>query len=345
MREPPPSQLTVQERPYLIWFFGLVFTGMGLVFMFSKTGTAALGYIFFAIGSLILAFTPQVTVTIDKNTGIVTLHNRSLIRSSFREIYLNEISSVELESSRSSRGGSTYRIAFALKDGSSIPMVGYYSSGHVEKDAKVRMLRKFIGISEASVAATTASPATHPGLVSPQQGTTSGVSWTIDQVSYGGVPVTRWISTDFRTPDGFLFLVQKPKGGFNLPGGLLGGVSRLLYEQLFKVYGFQPETLPGLDTAVPLEPPEPRLEPFYASLTTRQAEARQILTPWALIPLVQWAERHPLEGPQSNGRVGQLVVMFSPEGTVLACSSASTQKLSAELEALGVDLVKSQGGI
>lgn len=347
MREPSPSQLTLQVRPYFIWFLGLFFAGMGLAFMFLESGAIVLGMIFFAVGSLIVAFTYQVTITLDKPARILTLHNRSLIHSSFKEVYLDEISSIELESSRSSRGGTTYRLIFLLKDNSAIPLVGYFSSGYSGKEAMASRLREFIGLSHPKVvpASISSSMPQREGANPVQRGTTSSVTWAIEQEGNGLIPVTRWVSPDFCMPNGFLLLAQKPKGGIDLPGGWLGGVSRLLYEQLVKMCGFRPETLPGFATATPLEPHEPRFEPFYATLTSQQAFARQILTPWAVLPLVQWAERHPLQNPQSDGQAGQLVVMFSPEETVLACLSPLSPAVSAELEALGVDLVKSQGRI
>ena len=129
-----------------------------------------------------------------------------------------------------------------------------------------------------------------------------------------------------------------------LPGGLAGRVSHLVYRQVLGMYGIDHGALPGFDQAQGVEPLDVRLAPSFVSLTNDPAAARQCLNPWAVTPLAQWVEQHPMKHVQSSGQpVGQLIVLFSPEGTFLTWLNVATPEQVEAVTGLGVDLVRAQG--
>jgi hypothetical protein len=173
------------------------------------------------------------------------------------------------------------------------------------------------------------------------------VAWRLENANFGGVPVSRWASSDFKLPGSFLCLMQKPPDphGAASGGGLAGKISQMLYRQVLSMYGIQPGTLPGFDTALPVEGLDVRLAASFASLTNDPSGARQCLNPWVVTPLAQWVEQHPMKNIQSAGQAGQLIVLFSPEGTSLTWLNAIAPEQIEAITCLGVDLVRAQGAI
>ncbi len=151
------------------------------------------------------------------------------------------------------------------------------------------------------------------------------------------------ISPDFKLSDGFLLLAQKPEG-MRISGKLLGGLGRIFGMQALRLYGFSPQDSPGMENAAPLEPPEPRLEEHYVTLTSNQRAARLALNPWAIMPLVAWAERNPLRPAKASQEQAQVVILFSPNGVYVAGVGVDTPEEIEELTSLGVELVRAQGG-
>ena len=138
-------------------------------------------------------------------------------------------------------------------------------------------------------------------------------------------------------------LAQKPQG-MRISNGLLGGLGRLFGQQALRAYGFSPQDSPGIEAAGPLEPPEPRLEPHYVSLTSDQVAARQVLNPWVMLPLVDWAVRNPLQPARTVEDQAQMVILFSPQGVYLAGVGINTPQEIETLSSLGVELVRALGG-
>jgi hypothetical protein len=128
-----------------------------------------------------------------------------------------------------------------------------------------------------------------------------------------------------------------------LPGKLLGSLGRMFGEQALGLYGFSPADTPGMESAAPLEPPEPRLEPYYLTLTSNPLAARQVLNPWAVPLLVAWAERNPLQTAKADQSQAQLLALFSPQGVYLAALRTQESVDQEALTNLGVDLVRAQG--
>ena len=345
------QSLTVQDKPIFLWFFGLVFAGVGLMVMFQPEAWL-FGGIFFLVGGLIVVYTPLTTATLERSSGLLTLRSQAIIRRTVKEIPLGEIVDVVLQSSRTSRGGRTYRVAFVLQDGSEVPLTGYYSSGSAGKQRQADALRSFLALSTATESPASqalrspepdlnaASPGMRPAYALAQSGETSGVHWRLEKGTSGTFTTMRWVSEDFKYPDGFLALAQKHKTSLKLPGGLLSGLSEALFRGMLAQYGFNPAELPGFERAVPLRLNEPDLESTYATFAY-PPEAQSLLQgAWVLTPLRRWAQRRPLQTVQPSEQVTQLVVVFSPQGTAAAMLGADTEDELRDLSDLGIDLVR-----
>ena len=351
------DRLVIRDYPILLWLMGAVFMTAGL-FVAPRRDGLIFGVILFLIGAVLGLFLASITtITGDKMLGTLTIRRRSLLRTQVKEIPLHDIASIKLDATRThhhhSGRGSAFRLMLITKSGEKAPLEGYYTSGLLAffgNERKAQKLREFIGLSASEATIPAAIEAMRQQVVSrttlPQQeGVTDNVSWRVETITHGKSPVTRWLSPDFKLPGQFLFLAQKPKGSANTFGGLLAGMSNLIYRTMLAVYGFSPADTPGLDAAQPLASSDPQLDQYFIALTTDAYAARQLLNPWAVAPLVHWAESYPMQQVQvtSQDRPAQLAVLFSPQGVYVACFSAAAPERIDAMARLGAELVRAQG--
>ena len=337
----------------LLWMVGLVLAGIGLAVMFQPEAWL-LGGVFFLGGGLIVVYTPLTSATLERSSGLLTLRNQALIRRTVQEIPLDEIADVKLQSTRGSSSGRTYRVAFELRDGSILPFTGYYSSGTAGKQRQVDQLRRFLGFTTPTAGENAVqvskrntalfpqvdSASLRPAYTLAQSGETSGVHWRVEKGASGAFIAMRWISEDFKYPDGFLALAQKLKTSFKLPGGLLSGLSEALFRLVLAQYGFNPDELPGFERAAPLRLIDLSMEANYAAFAYPPEAQRLLQGAWVVAPLIRWAQVHPLQAVQSAELVTQLVVVFSPQGTAVVMLGADTEEELRDLSDLGIDLVR-----
>ena len=123
---------------------------------------------------------------------------------------------------------------------------------------------------------------------------------------------------------------------------MLAGVSKLLYEQSIRMYGFTPTDTPGLETAVFLQQMDSRLKEDFTGLASSERLADQALDPWAAGVLTEWARRYPASQLQNGNQLAQLVVLFSPNGLYLAGMGLAPAGQLEEFIQMGVDLAKTQ---
>jgi hypothetical protein len=348
MNQTDPNLLVFTEYPLTLWLVGGMFTLFGLFFLVTPGGLVG-GLIGVIAGLGITLLGSVDTITLDKNLNRFSLRRRYLWRTTTQEHPLDEIAGFELDKSQSSDSGRTYRIIAVLAGGRSIPLTSAFTSGHERKRRRVDQLNQWLGLGSpppagSGIASRPAAQIDLSGAAAPEQsGETAGVSWQIQQLRVGDAPITRWFSPNFKLNDGFLLLAQKPEG-MRIPGKLLGGLGRMFGQQALGLYGFSPADTPGIESAAPLEPPEPRLEPYYITLTSNSLAARQVLNPWTMQPLVAWAERNPVQQASAGKNQAQLVVLFSPQGVYLAALSTQDALETEALTSLGVELVRAQGG-
>ena len=337
-------------QPGGFWPAGRELVKPGTVFDLIVTGGLLPGAILFLIGAPLALLSSALTLTADRLKGTLTVSYRSLLRGLVRDYPLTEIASVEVDRARSSTGtgSSTYRLALVLTSGRRQPLRSYYSSGYGAKESKARQLREYMGVTGSAARPVSAFQAMRqlstPSFTLEREGTTDGVTWRLESANLGGVPVSRWVCAGCKVPGSFVCLMQRPPDSRAAQGGagLMGKVSQMLYRQVLSLYGFDPGALPGFDTALPVDGLDQRLAPSFVSLTNDQAGARRCLNPWAVVPLAQWAEQHPMKSVQSAGEAGQLIVLFSPEGTSVTWLNAVEPDQLETIARLGVDLVRAQ---
>jgi len=82
--------------------------------------------VFGGAGGLMLLFSGVTTIDLDRSTGLMTVTKRRLIGSGSDEYLIGDFTGAEIEGS--SKGN--YRVVLRLRDGRSIPLTSYYSSGY-----------------------------------------------------------------------------------------------------------------------------------------------------------------------------------------------------------------------
>jgi hypothetical protein len=345
------DRLVIRDYPVALWVVGGVFLAAGVLLAFELDSGWIAGVGVGGVGALLALLPTVLTLTADRQRGTLTVQHQSLWRKSVKEYPLKDIASVVVEGSMGGRNSSC-RLALGLASGTQVPLRSYYSSGYSTKAQKASRLSDFLGLADqetrpvfplAGLGGSAAGQRMSAGEV--QEGTTNGVTWQVSLSSQDAMAIKRWMSPDFRLPNQFVCLLQKPKGSPALggKGGLGGMVTHLLYQEVFTLYGFGSDDLPGLSTSAPVQGLDSRLAAHFASLTSDQAGAQAVLNPWAVTPLIDWAERYPLKTVGSAGTAGQLVVLFSPQGLCLARLNGAAADQAEAFAQLGVDLVRAQG--
>ena len=354
-------ELKLTERPILSWilgFAGIAWGGYAFAVSLPQINFSAL--IPLLVGILFLVFNYGLTVTADKSTGILTLDYRSVFLHSVREIPLQNIQSIRVDSSTSQgrkRGSrnTTYRIEAVLKDDERIPFRSYYSGNFIKYQNWANKLRAFLNLGEAfdetpmgiiraaSKLGSDAAKIQQEAFTGPnaEMRSTDGVNWQVQTFGMGAAPGARWFSPDFKTQSGFLFLAQKIPGQSST--GFLASLGKALFKQSISMYGFGPSDTPNLANADQYASLSPGLDRHFSAFTSNPAEAGQILNPWTQTPLAAWGERYPLQQFQSNSRFTQIVILYSPNGIHIATLGILPQDKLDEIAQLGVELVKAQG--
>ncbi|MBI3169416.1 MAG: hypothetical protein HYZ22_13110 [Chloroflexi bacterium] len=354
------QELKLKDYPILSWIFGFVGIGWGGYAI--VTTLPALNFnalIAAGVGLLFLLFSYALTATVDKQTGMLTLDYRSILLHSVKEIPLNEIQTIRVDSSttRSSKGGrsTNYRVEAILKSGDVVPFRSYHSSNFFKHQKWANQLRAFLNLGEAldetpmgifraaQQVGAQASQTQQEAMTgsNAEMRNTNGVNWQLQSFGMGATPGTRWYSPDFKTQSGFLFLAQKATGQSST--GFLASLGATLFKQSISLYGFGASDAPNIQTAQTYASLSPALDAHFMAFTSNQAEARQILNPWTQQPLSDWGAKYPLQQFQSGGRFSQIVVLFGPKGVHIATQGTLTPDKLDELTRLGVDLVKAQG--
>ncbi len=358
----PGNQLVLHDRPYGLWLFGAAFFVAGLIIIFTTENGVFPGILIGGIGVVMLASTASLTIKADRAARKLTLNYRSLLRHEEKVIPFADIAAIDVEMSVSgerrgtrTRRTPTYRVALRTRGGENIPFRSYYSGGITPHQTMANQLRAFIGVGGSDMASSpalseTRSASSEQLYRDAQQGMTGsqseeqiteGVHWRLETRAFANTPVNRWISPDFKLDQGFIYIVQSMPGQKASTGGLLGGLNNLLFRQSLSIYGFSESDTPGIDQAQPLSNPDPRLEQHYMVFTNNPYAARQILNPWVVMPLVNWAQTYPLQQGQS-GYGTQLAVLYGPSGVTIAFFGLATPERLQEITAIGVELVKSQ---
>lgn len=352
----PSNQLVIKDRPFLsltIAFFTIIAAIVS--FFFSKDFFTL--FIFLFIGLVFLAISQSTTIVADRIKRTVTISNKSIFGSKEVEVPFGQIADFDVETSRTRSShrnrGANFRLVLIKTDGEIVPTRGFYTNGYNNKARQARELCQFLNLPGwqektenlyQGAFQNQAVVTQHSEKV--DQGTTSGVTWTIEITSMNGSPVsTRWLSPDFTCPDKFLLIAQKPVSSLNIPGGgLIGNLALQVYRHMLGIYGFLPSDTPGFDPAETITTKDNGFDQHFSVFSNEPAFGQSILNQWTIIPCKNWAERHPMKTISKSDQSGQLVILFSPRGVHAAVMGTLSRFQTDELINIGVDMVKAQGG-
>jgi hypothetical protein len=355
------SQLVFKDRPVLSWIIGILAFFAG-VYIFISSGSFLYAVPGLLIALMVLLVLGSVnTITADRIRRVLTVSSRSLFGNKQKEYSFSEIANFQVGVSKTydtrstfthQRHKTNYRIVMIKTNGEEVPLQKVFTSGYDDKARKAKALCAYLDLPGWEDKPTNLFQTAIQGQVAltskpsmSQDGVTSGVTWKIEVHSVGGKQVTRWISTDYTCPENFVLISQKPASSAAVgSGGLLGSLVMMVYRQVLGLYGFLPGDTPGFDHARPVTTSDDRFNTVFYSLASEPNFGHSILNQWTLIPLQNWADRHPLKTINTNDQFGQLAVLFSPRGLHAAVLGTIPQDQIDELISLGVELVKAQGG-
>ncbi len=349
------DKLTLHDFPVFLWLIEAVVSVLFTFFLFTPPSKAPLLlFLIAATGVVSLVCTSALTIAADRRTRTLKLDYRALVLHSVKEIPFDSLAGLRIEVNRgTSRSGPTSQIVADLAGGGVIRFHKYASSGYYLKLRRAEQLCTFIGL-PAPEDLLNVSPAALLQKVKQQQETmtgpeleiheTDGIRWQVQTtLMMNANPVTRWLSTDFKTPGGFLYLAQKAGGQSSSGDGLLSSIMKKLTKTSLVMYGFTEWDTPGWDGAQPLNLNAEGLESDFASLAS-SPEARRLLNPQATRPLCDWAVKYPMHQFQT-GPIRQLIVLFSPNGLCLAMLGALPPDQVQELSEIGAAMIRAQGGM
>lgn len=142
-----PTQLTLRERPWGFWLFGMVLMGGG-VYSALTSGQVLFGGLVALIGVLIILVVAQhVTCSFDRSTAQFTLTRQGFLGTKRVQHPLHEIVAVRVQCDSSGKGR-TYRVVVVLDSSEQVPLTSFFSSGERDKQAIAACIRTFLGLSE-----------------------------------------------------------------------------------------------------------------------------------------------------------------------------------------------------
>jgi hypothetical protein len=104
----------------------------------------ALGSLLGLAGVLLVALPSRKTFAFSKGERFFVIARERFGRVERQTIPLRDIADVSVDESRSSEGGSTYRVVMTLADQRRVPWTSYYTSGYASKRAVVELVREFL---------------------------------------------------------------------------------------------------------------------------------------------------------------------------------------------------------
>ncbi len=349
------NQLVINKRPVFFLTTGIVmllFAAAG--FLLSKDLLSLIIPLFISL--VFIAISQSTTIVADRIKRTMTISNQSIFGKKEVEIPFSQIADFDVETSRSrpsNRQRSTnYRLVLIKTNGERFPVRNMYTNGYNEKARQAKELCQFLNLPGWEDKATNIFQAAIQGqariTIQPEkseQGTSSGVAWSIEGSRVGDRPVTRWFSSDFTSPGNFLLIAQKPAGSSAISGsGFLGNIVLMVYRQILGIYGFLPSDVPGFDSAGAVHSQDDGFNRHFSVLSNDPEFGHTTLNQWTMIPCKNWAEHHPLKTINTEDQVGQMVVLLSPRGVHAAVMGTLPRNQTDELISIGVDIVKAQGG-
>jgi hypothetical protein len=101
-------------------------------------------FLFTGVGVIVILLSRTVEIQMVRSEGIMRILKGGIFGTRREEHLLREIESVELESSHSSEGNTTYRIAFHIAGGGTLHLSRMFSSGGGNRQKAVEAMNQFL---------------------------------------------------------------------------------------------------------------------------------------------------------------------------------------------------------
>ncbi len=142
-----PTQLTLKEQNWVIWFHGALFAGVGVFIivqaLHAREVPILLGIIFFVIGLLALLVSEINICDFNADTGQFTLKRQRLL--GLPKSIRHPLSKIERPEVKSSSGPeATHKVVIVLLSGEHVPLSTFASSDYEKKQRTVMLIRNFL---------------------------------------------------------------------------------------------------------------------------------------------------------------------------------------------------------
>ncbi|HET8577741.1 MAG TPA: hypothetical protein VFO18_11620 [Methylomirabilota bacterium] len=156
--------LLLRDAPGLHWLLGLLFVGVGTVFVLGPLGlftnaaevawwvrvfSGLLGAAGVATGLWVLAGSPRSTLQIDRSTGRLHLERRGLTGREASAWPITEITDVRLTEKLDDEGDPVFQVHLVLRNGAVVPVSRLWTHGRQQADAVVDRLREALRVPRA----------------------------------------------------------------------------------------------------------------------------------------------------------------------------------------------------
>ena len=148
--------LLVRDSPGLHWLLGLLFLGLGVLFVLGplwlftdrtivawpvRALSALLGGTGVVVGLWVLSRAPQSTLAVDRGAGRVRIWRWGLGGRQTHSWSIREVEGVRLDEGKDDEDSPVFRVEVVLRDGSAVPVSLLWTHGREPAEDLVRRLR------------------------------------------------------------------------------------------------------------------------------------------------------------------------------------------------------------
>lgn len=143
--EQTTNKLVFRLRPTFGWNIGVGFGGFGIILLVYSAYTIRFIFVFPSL--LIMALSPLITCTFDRERDRMTIKRKNWLGEKIREHSINEILDVKIDE-LTSKYGSSYRVTLTLSS-KEIPLTRIYSLEFEEAQEIANLIKNFINLNSS----------------------------------------------------------------------------------------------------------------------------------------------------------------------------------------------------
>lgn len=144
------NKLVIREYPYLLWLFGVGLLSIAGEALMKSTNLPAL--MVAVLGLLALVLPEALTISADRETGILSLRYGLFFNRSEKHIPIDQISTIRRVSTKMPGHREpkyprlAYRVEIVQKDGQIIPFRSHFSRSNITSPGQVKELCSFLNV-------------------------------------------------------------------------------------------------------------------------------------------------------------------------------------------------------